>query len=377
MPHWRARDTTTLTDAQYQDYILDGVSRTFALTIPQLPPALHHAVGNAYLLCRIADTIEDDPDLSPADKTRLSDEFIDVVASHKPAETFARTLSASLSPRASEAERDLIAHVPRVIRLAHALTPGAQRAMLRCIKIMATGMAYFQRNKTTTGLADVAAVDRYCYHVAGVVGEMLTELYVEHSAAIANKREAMLPLAVSFGEGLQMTNILKDIWDDLDRGSCWLPRELFARHGIDLALLGRQPYDSRFGDALADMIAIAHGHLQNALRYTLMIPASERGLRKFCLWAIGMAVLTLRKINGHRDFRSGETVKISRTSVRAVIATTNFAAGNDRLLRRLFAFATRSLPRPSNPVTISTDALTERTDAMAYPLTPERTAAAR
>ncbi len=187
----------------------------------------------------------------------------------------------------------------------------------------------------------------------------------------------MLPLAVSFGEGLQMTNILKDIWDDLDRGACWLPRELFARHGIDLAQLGRQSYDSRFGDALAEMIAIAHGHLQNALRYTLMIPVSERGLRRFCLWALGMAVLTLRKINRHRDFRSGETVKISRTSVRAVIAATNFAAGNDRLLRRLFAFATRGLPRPANPVTISTDALTERTDSMAYPLTSERAAAAR
>ena len=43
-----------------QDH-LQKVSRTFALTIPLLPPDLRDYVGNAYLLCRIADTIEDDP----------------------------------------------------------------------------------------------------------------------------------------------------------------------------------------------------------------------------------------------------------------------------------------------------------------------------
>jgi len=41
----------------YQEAILPKVSRTFALTIPQLPPALRDVVANAYLLCRIADTI--------------------------------------------------------------------------------------------------------------------------------------------------------------------------------------------------------------------------------------------------------------------------------------------------------------------------------
>jgi len=55
------RDTAFMdsTDEGYQDRILPHVSRTFALTIPQLPPRLRIAVTNAYLLCRIADTIED------------------------------------------------------------------------------------------------------------------------------------------------------------------------------------------------------------------------------------------------------------------------------------------------------------------------------
>ena len=52
----------TETDEDYQNRILPHVSRTFALTIPQLPPALRTPVTNAYLLCRIADTIEDEVD---------------------------------------------------------------------------------------------------------------------------------------------------------------------------------------------------------------------------------------------------------------------------------------------------------------------------
>jgi len=366
-----------MTDAQYQDYILDGVSRTFALTIPQLPPALHTVVGNAYLLCRIADTIEDDADLTPAAKKRFSQDFVAVVASEHPAATFAQSLATELSSRTLVAERDLIANIPRVIRLTHAMSPATRRALQRCIKIMATGMAHYQRNKSPGGLADMIEVDRYCYHVAGVVGEMLTEFYAEYSPTIAEQREAMMPLGVSFGEGLQLTNILKDIWEDHTRAACWLPRTLFAAHGIDLAQLGQEPYRAGFGDALAEMIGIAHGHLHTALRYTLMIPASERGLRRFCLWALGMAVLTLRKINRHRDFRSGVAVKISRSSVKAVILATDLTAGHDGLLKALFAITTRGLPRAATPVTIHAEPLTEPRDAIAYPLTPQRYVAAR
>jgi phytoene/squalene synthetase len=49
-----------MSDEAYQDEILPHVSRTFALTIPELPAALRTAVTSAYLLCRIADTIEDE-----------------------------------------------------------------------------------------------------------------------------------------------------------------------------------------------------------------------------------------------------------------------------------------------------------------------------
>ena len=63
--------TAMNSDFVYQTDILQGVSRTFALTIPQLPGPLRDVVGNAYLLCRITDTIEDEPSLSPIQKQGL------------------------------------------------------------------------------------------------------------------------------------------------------------------------------------------------------------------------------------------------------------------------------------------------------------------
>ena len=67
------------TDLAYQKAILGSVSRTFALTIPLLPPMIEKVVGNTYLLCRIVDTIEDAADLSPQTKQNLSQLFLDAV----------------------------------------------------------------------------------------------------------------------------------------------------------------------------------------------------------------------------------------------------------------------------------------------------------
>ena len=163
-------------DLAYQTEALRGVSRTFALTIPQLPGPLRDVVGNAYLLCRITDSIEDEPGLTPPQKRRFASRFVDVVEGRAGAEDFARELGASLSPSTTVSERDLVANTPTVIRITKGFGEGQRRALARCVRIMAEGMSAFQQLDTSGGLKDLQALDRYCYVVAGVVGEMLTEL---------------------------------------------------------------------------------------------------------------------------------------------------------------------------------------------------------
>lgn len=335
-------NTQAMADEAYQERILQGVSRTFALTIPQLPEPLRKVISNAYLLCRIADTIEDDNALSPAQTHRFADMFVDVVAGRTPAEQFSGALFPLLSDHTSPAEHDLIEHTPAVIRITHGFNPVRRRALERCIRIMARGMADYQAVESLNGLENLAAMDDYCYYVAGVVGEMLTELFCDYSPGINRNRDRLMQLAVSFGQGLQMTNILKDTWEDRERGACWLPRDIFQREGLNLEDL--HPGHPAFTRGLGVLIAVARDHLQDALKYTLLIPPQETGIRRFCLWALGMAVLTLNKLNKHRDFSAGNHVKISRKSVKATVLVTSLLAGNNRALTLLFDLSARNLP---------------------------------
>jgi farnesyl-diphosphate farnesyltransferase len=334
----------TAADYAYQERSLQGVSRTFALTIPQLPVSLAGVVGNAYLLCRTIDTIEDDKFLPPEEKRRYAEMFTGVVAGRENAAEFARKLAPKLSNSATADERDLIEHTPTVIRITHSFNPRQRAALERCVRIMGQGMVKYQESDVRHGLPDLPAMDDYCYYVAGIVGEMLTELFCDYSAEIDRHRGELMDLAVSFGQGLQMTNILKDIWDDRERGMCWLPQSIFRDYGADLHELDPDNITPEFQQALGHLIGVARAHLDNALRYTLLIPAHETGIRRFCLWALGMAVLNLRKINSHRDFTAGRQVKISRRSVKGTILMANLFTGHDRALRWLFNLTARGLP---------------------------------
>ena len=85
-------------------------------------------------------------------------------------------------------------------------------------------------------------------------------------------------------------------------------------------------------------------NLRNALAFTLLIPPRETGIRKFCLWAIGLAVLTLQKIHENPGFSSGTQVKVSRRTVTVTRVLTGATLGNNWMLRRLFSVAARGLP---------------------------------
>lgn len=335
-----------LADDELQAVLLEGVSRTFALTIPQLPEKLYHAVANAYLLCRIVDTIEDEVSLTAEQKKYFCAGFIQIVKTGRGAEAFAAELAPLLSEQTIPAEHCLIHLIPRVIAITHGLDGAQIQALAACVETMANGMPVYQALDLRAGLKTLKDMDDYCYYVAGCVGEMLAKLFCHYSAEIDTHREELLTLSVSFGQGLQMTNILKDIWDDAKRGVCWLPQDIFTETGFDLAELTPETDDERFRQGLEHLIGIAHGHLQNALTYTKLLPSHETGIRNFCLWALGMAVLTLKKIKQNLSFNESDQVKISRNSVKTTIAVCKLSARSNLLLTLIFNLTSRDLKTP-------------------------------
>jgi len=337
---------TQLPDTELQAVLLEGVSRTFALTIPQLPDQLYPAVANAYLLCRIVDTIEDEVSLTAEQKRHFCGAFIEIVKTGQNAQSFATELAPLLSDQTIPAEHSLIQLIPRVISITHSLDAVQIGALASCVETMANGMPIYQALDLHAGLKTMKDMDDYCYYVAGCVGEMLAKLFCHYSPEIAAHQTELLRLSVSFGQGLQMTNILKDIWDDAKRGVCWLPQDIFTETGFNLADLTPLTDDARFRDGLEHLISIAHGHLQNALTYTQLLPSHETGIRNFCLWALGMAVLTLKKIKQNLNFNESNQVKISRNSVKTTIIACKLSARSNLLLSLLFNLTSRHLKTP-------------------------------
>lgn len=348
----------------FQDRILDGVSRTFALTIPSLPGPLRVPVTNAYLLCRIADTIEDDPALSIDQKHANGRHFIDVLCDKQPAKRFAETLAPQLAPGTLEAERELIARTDKVVEITRSFGATQRQALVRCVSVMSFGMHRFQQQAGLRGLDTQLRMDEYCYFVAGVVGEMLTELFCAYSGAIARRRDQLMRLAPSFGQGLQMTNILKDIRADRARGVCWLPRTAFGLSPDGDSDLIAELDDDRLRAGIEKLAVVAHGHLRNALSYTLLIPRRYLGIRRFCLWALGMAVPTLTNVYRNPLFASGDEVKIARSDVRAIVRNYGLMAGSDTLLRMLFRNASEGLPVSDPGVAAGLDAISRSASAM-------------
>ncbi|MCF6204416.1 MAG: phytoene/squalene synthase family protein [Methylococcaceae bacterium] len=336
-----------LLDTEFQAILLEGVSRTFALTIPQLPDELHPAVANAYLLCRIVDTIEDEISLDAKQKDYFCSAFIQVVKTGKNAQSFSEELAPKLSKQTIPAEHCLIRLTPRVIEITHSFDPAQIDALLCCVETMGKGMPVFQAMNLKAGVKTMADMDNYCYYVAGCVGEMLAKLFCHYSADIDIHKDELLKLSVSFGQGLQMTNILKDIWDDAKREVCWLPQDIFTETGFDLKNLSPDTSDENFRLGLEHLISIANEHLQNALRYTQLIPRNETGIRNFCLWAIGMSVLTLKNIKKTLDCDDSSQVKITRRDVKKTILACKLSTRSNTLLSLLYNISSSSLKTPN------------------------------
>lgn len=342
-----------VTNLQLQSELLQGVSRTFALTIPQLPEELRIIVSNAYLLCRAIDTIEDEPAIDFEAKKKFCNWFTDIVDKKSDPILFSKALSPLLSDITIPMEHELIKQIDKVLEITHAFNEEQQKVLLRCIKIMSEGMTLFQELDTKKGLKNLKELDSYCYYVAGVVGELLTDLFCIYLPdELEPKKDEMMNLAISFGQGLQMTNILKDIWDDQKRGVCWLPNDVFNYYNFDLAQLQNGHVDENFKEGLTHLIGVAHTHLKNAFKYTLMIPSKETGIRNFCLWAIFMALLTLKQIYKNIDSTNTSVDwKINRKAVKKVIVVTKLTANQNFLLKAFFKSTSRGLPE--SPITFT------------------------
>jgi nucleoside-diphosphate-sugar epimerase/phytoene/squalene synthetase len=265
----------------------------------------------------------------------------------------------------SETERELCRGAGAVFRAFASLPEAQRRAIEPRVAEMSRGMRSYSERADREGglrLRDLADLERYCYFVAGTVGELLTDLFALSCHVDSARLAELEARAVSFGLGLQLVNILKDVADDAARGDCFLPVLSAEQHGLDLRRV-LEPSERTKGIALLRALsARAREHLTKAEEYTLLWPAGASApaggqVRLFCAVPLALALGTLREVELADDaLVVGRAPTVSRAFVMAVFeravraATAETHAESDAELCALFEKARAGVAgRPQRP----------------------------
>ena len=326
-------------DWAWCETMLPQVSRTFALCIRLLPGDVRWPVLLSYLLCRIADTIEDAPELDSAARQRLLGLFAgsldDPAADLSP-------LAGAMSVR-EDPDARLVARAGVMVGILGAQPPAVREAVTPWVREMCRGMAEFSLRgpgaaggtAAMRGLDSERDLDRYCYYVAGTVGHLLTAVFAALRPRITPATAGRLDaLAEGFGAGLQLVNILADVARDHARGVCYVPASICEQAGLSADQMLRPEMRSRARQALGQLSRRARDRLLSAREYCLLLPRAEYHMRLFCLIPYYLALRTLRALERDELYPAADQrVKIGRPAVYRTVAAARLGAASNRMLR--------------------------------------------
>jgi phytoene synthase len=120
----------------------------------------------------------------------------------------------------------------------------------------------------------------YCYYVASVVG-----LVMSHILGADNplRREAAKEQAIALGTAMQLTNILRDVREDLEKDRIYLPMRELAAHGVDVGRAAQGDGGNAWRDYALFFTARAREFYEEAERG---IGTLDRDGSRYCVWCM-------------------------------------------------------------------------------------------
>lgn len=212
--------------------------RTFFLATRLLAPAQRPAVHALYGFARWADDIVDEPPI---------DDAADPAAARL--DVLAHDLHESLSGSpGGDPILAALADTAARYRIDHCLFDDFLDAM--------------RRDLTVTDYPDRVALDRYMHGSAAVIG-----LQVLPVLGTVGPQADAAPYASALGKAFQLTNFLRDIAEDLDRGRVYLPADELAAFGVDRARLQWCRTQRRTDTKVRSALAAQHAAARDLYRY--------------------------------------------------------------------------------------------------------------
>jgi presqualene diphosphate synthase len=245
--------------------IVRAAGTSFYRGMRVLPPDRRHAMYAIYAFCRLVDDIADEEGAFAGKLPRL--------------QAWRDRIAGLYQGRDEDA-------LTRVLRAA------VRRFALREEDFIAVIDGMQMDAETVIVAPDLATLDLYCDRVAAAVGRLSVRIFGDASPAADRVAHAL-------GRALQLTNILRDVQEDADRGRLYLPREWLDAAGVSRDAAGA-PASPGLPAVCARVAALAHEHFRAA--EAAMAECDRRAMKPARLMGATYAALLVRlERRGWRD----------------------------------------------------------------------------
>lgn len=289
-----------------------------------LPAGMRDPISLGYLLARFSDTIADAPGLPLEERLSLLDWFRRSVQAMEiePCPDLTRVAAILDHP----GESHLVESIGTLFPWYQSLSGDCRDHLREVISTIISGQVW---DITAFSSGNVAACEsgtdllQYAYQVAGCVGEFWTKnAYTALGDAFSapDNVDDLLTRGRQLGQALQLTNILRDLYEDLPRGRCYLPADELRAAGWD----GKgMPRAAELREPFAKWLSVCDNLLEESAGYFSQV--REPRVR-FCTrlphLLAGATVSKLRTAGVERVML--EKIKISRADVWSAMARAIF-----------------------------------------------------
>lgn len=323
--------------------LLEGVSRSFYLTLKALPQGLREPLSLAYLLARAADTMADT--IQVPDEVRLTclEEFerrVRLPLRDVEAEgvLVARLKVDFLPHQVDEHEARLLERLQEALEAFHQTQERPRAAMRGVLGPIIEGQMLDIRRFPGDGrvrcLRSAEELDEYTYLVAGCVGEFWTRLCAteaEGSFQEGVSVEEMVALGIRYGKGLQLVNILRDPGKDMKLGRCYLPEPELQAAGLSVA--DAQAAPEKLMPLFTPWRQLCREHLHEGVRYLDQVKNRRLLYATALPLLLGIKTLALIERAAWPALETG--VKVSKAEVSKVLLEAGVAVWRKGGIRNL------------------------------------------
>ena len=305
------------------DSILEGTSRSFYLSLKELPNSIRPQVSLLYMLARTSDTIADSEQGDASDLLLALESYNDFSQGKT---SNLMDISSLAESQRNKSEASLLRNVEKIVSKIADFSESDQKAIRHCLGIIIGGQILdLQRFSSDEGtilsLESDEELDDYAYRVAGSVGEFWTRMSLDHIFKLKeeNSEVELFEKGIRFGKALQMINILRDIPADLSLGRCYIPRSKMERYGITPTdLLEPSSMDS-FRPLYDEYLDLTDEYLTSAVQYIEMLPHWKFRLRAACMFPVIIGKRTVSKLREGNVLDPSNRIKIDRSEIKDVI----------------------------------------------------------